>query len=70
MRQDVANKNFSRPVIDLGDQPVRISSDVKHREFSHGIRGRQLPPRFHQILPSGLLRHPGPSDQSFMTLYV
>src|SRR5271167_3702080 len=59
----MAKKYPSRLVVDLCNQPVRISLDIKYRELSHGISARQIPPNFHQVSPLRFLRNPVPRIQ-------
>jgi hypothetical protein len=44
MRQNVANVDAAKPIVDFGNQTILIALDVENRPLADGIRGgKSLP---------------------------
>ena len=57
-------------IVDLSNEPVRVSFDVEHREFTRGICRREDSPHIHQILPLSPLDDPIPNIQRLAEIVV
>jgi len=50
----MTDQNYSVGVIDLNDQTVLVSSDVKHDELADLISAAECGPEVGEVTPSGL----------------
>jgi len=66
MRQNMANVDAAKNIIDLRDKSILIAFDVEHRPLLHGIRARKSLSNIRKTIPHRLFRNAKPRvERSF-----